>query len=61
MISERCNPLRCANLLGGFVTVLIRTSVVLQEALEHREAAQKAALQALRDASATESVVRVVR
>ncbi|RRT77720.1 hypothetical protein B296_00008531 [Ensete ventricosum] len=58
--SERCNPLSCAKFLGGFVTVLIRTPVVLQEALEHREAAQKTALQALRDASATESVVRVV-
>lgn len=32
-----------------------------QEAIQNREAAQKVALQALRDASATETLVRVLK
>ncbi|CAL9134759.1 unnamed protein product [Musa textilis] len=58
-LSEECDTAKQSSSEG--MSLPGRLSVLGKEALEHREAAQKAALQALRDASATESVVRVVR
>ncbi|CAL9155658.1 uncharacterized protein LOC135587673 isoform X1 [Musa acuminata AAA Group] len=58
-LSEECDTAKQSSSEG--MSLPGRLSDLGKEALEHREAAQKAALQALRDASATESVVRVVR
>ncbi|XP_010940037.1 uncharacterized protein [Elaeis guineensis] len=46
---------------GNRMSLPGKLSILGKEAIQHKEAAQKVALQALRDASATETIVRIIK